>query len=227
MGFLAIMAGMAAMGFIGQGAPTGGSASNASDPLAAYSELIHVVLYITTIAIECALFFYCWVGVRRCGGNLETLSGGRWRSWKDLAADLGIAAPVWILVQGANWVFSRLLGPESVDSVNNLLPQKPLEVVFWIGVSISAGICEEIAFRGYLQHQLHAMTGNIGAAVLGQALIFGAAHSYQGWKSTIVITVLGVLFGALAAWRRNLRANVIVHTWVDVWEGWLKFIVWR
>jgi len=42
-----------------------------------------------------------------------------------------------------------------------------------------------------------------------------------------VIVVLGILFGALAAWRRNLRANMIAHAWADVWEGWLKFLVWR
>jgi membrane protease YdiL (CAAX protease family) len=222
IGFLAIMAAMAVMGFLGQGAQMG---SSATDPIAAYSVWIHVALYIFSIAIECAFFFYCWVGVRRYGGNLETLSGGRWCSWKELAADLGIAVSVWILCQGANWGFSRLLGPESVDSVNSLLPQKLPEIVAWIGVSISAGVCEEIAFRGYLQRQLHAMTGSVAVAVSGQALTFGVAHSYQGWKSTIVITFLGALFGALAAWRRNLRANMIVHVWVDVWEGWLKFVV--
>jgi len=37
--------------------------------------------------------------------------------------------------------------------------------------------------------------------------------------------VIGVLLGLLAAWRRNLRVNMIVHTWVDVWEGWLKFAI--
>jgi len=43
----------------------------------------------------------------------------------------------------------------------------------------------------------------------------------------VVIIVLGVLYGALAAWRKNLRANMISHAWADVWEGWLKFVVFR
>jgi hypothetical protein len=42
-----------------------------------------------------------------------------------------------------------------------------------------------------------------------------------------VISVLGVLYGALAAWRGNLRVNIVTHAWGDVWEGWLKFVVWR
>jgi hypothetical protein len=53
------------------------------------------------------------------------------------------------------------------------------------------------------------------------------AHGYQGWRNVVVISVLGVLFGVLAAWRKNLRANMVVHAWADVWEGWLKFVVFR
>jgi membrane protease YdiL (CAAX protease family) len=63
------------------------------------------------------------------------------------------------------------------------------------------------------------------AAVILQGVLFGLMHSYQGWKQVIVITALGVLYGALAAWRRNLRANIISHAWSDLWEGWLKQLV--
>jgi membrane protease YdiL (CAAX protease family) len=78
-----------------------------------------------------------------------------------------------------------------------------------------------------VQQQLHALSGNIGLAVLGQGVIFGLFHSYQGWTNVAVISILGVLYGALAAWRRNLRINIVAHAWGDVWEGWLKFILWR
>jgi len=107
-----------------------------------------------------------------------------------------------------------------------LLPQSLSEVLVWILVSITAGFCEELQSRGYLQRQLHALTGSIVAAVLGQGVLFGLMHSYQGWKPVVVISTLGVLYGALAAWRRNLRANIIAHAWSDVWEGWLKQLLW-
>jgi hypothetical protein len=42
-----------------------------------------------------------------------------------------------------------------------------------------------------------------------------------------VISVLGMLFGILAAWRKNLRANIIAHAWSDVWGGWLQMLVFR
>jgi hypothetical protein len=40
----------------------------------------------------------------------------------------------------------------------------------------------------------------------------------------MVILPLGILYGALAEWRGNLRANMIAHAWSDVFEGWLKFV---
>ena len=141
--------------------------------------------------------------------------------------DVGIALPFWVLWEGAAYGVHWLLGPSGAKTVDSLLPQSLLEVLIWIGASITAGVCEELAFRGYVQRQFQALTGSVVMAVLVQGIVFGLFHSYQGWKNVIVICVLGVLFGALAAWRRNLRANIIVHAWSDIWEGWLKFVVWR
>jgi membrane protease YdiL (CAAX protease family) len=140
--------------------------------------------------------------------------------------DVGVVLPFWVVWEATAWAVSRWLGPGAAKSVDSLLPRSLAEVLVWIGLSITAGVCEEMAFRGYLQRQLHALTGGIAPAVLGQALVFGLAHSYQGWKSVTVISVLGILYGALAAWRGNLRANMIAHAATDIWEGWLKFLVW-
>jgi membrane protease YdiL (CAAX protease family) len=177
--------------------------------------------------MDWGLLYYCWAGVHRRGGNLKTLSGGRWTSWRSVAVDVGIGIPFWGMWEGAAYGVHSLLGPSSAKSVDSLLPQSLLEILIWLGTSITAGVCEELAFRGYVQRQFHALTRSGAVAVLGQGLLFGLFHAYQGWKNVIVICVLGVLYGALAAWRRNLRANIIVHAWSDIWSGWLKFVVWR
>ena len=102
-------------------------------------------------------------------------------------------------------------------------PSGHLEIFLWIALSISAGICEEIVFRGYLQNQFRSATRSVVAAVILQGAVFGLAHTYQGWKQVIVIAALGVLYGMLAAWRRNLWANMIAHAWSDIYEGWASF----
>ena len=89
----------------------------------------------------------------------------------------------------------------------------------WVGVSLAAGVCEEIVFRGYLQRQLTAMTGHAGIAILLQAIIFGVGHGYQGWKPMITISAVGFILGVLAWWRGNLRAGMIAHTALDLLAG--------
>ena len=85
--------------------------------------------------------------------QLKTLSGGRWTSWKDVLTDLAIALPFWVLWEGAAYGSWRLLAAigdaGSAKSVASLLPQSLLEILIWIAISITAGICEELAFRGY------------------------------------------------------------------------------
>jgi membrane protease YdiL (CAAX protease family) len=225
VGYLAILVGLVLWGYHTQQAGIGKPGTIEPGQLGSHSAAIP--FYLISIFGDLALAYYCWAGVHKRGGNLETLTGGRWRSWKQVAQDVAITIPFWIIWELAAWGFSTLVGPREAKSVDALLPQSALEVVLWILVSINAGITEEIQSRGYLQQQLHSLTGSVTVAVLLQGLAFGFMHAYQGWQAVVVIAGLGVLYGALAAWRRNLRANMMAHAATDIWEGWLKFLVWK
>jgi membrane protease YdiL (CAAX protease family) len=86
-------------------------------------------------------------------------------------------------------------------------------------LSLSAGICEEIVFRGYLQRQLAAISGSISLAILGQAIAFGVAHGYEGVGAVIRIMVYGLAIGILAQWRGNIRAGVLAHAAWNILDG--------
>jgi membrane protease YdiL (CAAX protease family) len=221
-GFFLIIATLVALGFYSQAAQ--GPAGTGAGDLAKHGAAIGI--YLTAIVMDIAFLYYCWAGVHRRGGKLADLSGGRWRSWKDVATDIAIAVPFWLLWEATAYGVHWLVGQSNAKSVDSLLPRTPVEILLWIGVSITAGVTEELVFRGYLQQQLRAISGSLTAAVIGQGLVFGLAHSYQGWKQVVVISALGVLYGLLAAWRKNLRANMITHAFGDVWEDWLKFVLW-
>jgi uncharacterized protein len=223
VGFLAIMAALLALGLYRQHA--GGGSGAGPSQIASHGYAISI--YLTALVMDWFLLYFCWAGVRKHGGNLWDLAGGRWRSWRDVFSDLAVMLPFWAVWEGAAYVVHLILGPDNAKTVDSLLPKSLLEVLVWIATCVTAGICEEMAFRGYLQRQFHALTGSVAWAVVLQALVFGIAHGYQGWRNVVVISVLGVLYGALAAWRKNLRANMMAHAWADVWEGWLKFVVWR
>ena len=222
VGLLLIGAGVVALGFLAQSSNSG---SAPAGQLAGHGIAIRV--YLVAIFMDWALFYYCWAGVHHRGGTIWSLYGGRWNSWKSVATDLGLAVPFWALWEGVAYGVARLLGPSGAKTVDSLLPQSLLEVIAWFATCITAGICEEMIFRGYLQRQVHALSGSLWIAVVGQGVIFGLFHAYQGWHAVTIISVLGVLYGGLAAWRKNLRINVVAHAWSDIWEGWLKFVIWK
>ena len=228
VGLLLVVAGYSAYGlFVPHIATVGGGLVRGQ--LASHSQANSIFLTLTLL--NWALLRYCWVAVHRYGGNLKTLLGVRWISWKGLAVDLGIALPAWILTNIAVYELVRLyfVWRFIVPNGSNLQafpsPHGLLEILIRITASISAGICEEMVFRGFLQRQFHALTGNIVVAVLCQGFLFGFAHGYGGWNSVIECCVIGVLWGILAAWRRNLRANITVHAWQDVCNFWLRALV--
>ena len=135
-----------------------------------------VPLYLSLIAVEWLLVYGVWAGIRIRGVRLVDLIGGRWHSAKNVLIDIVVAIVLWILWLGIQAEVSRLV-PSNAKSVSTLLPQSFLEVVLWIATSLSAGFCEEVAFRGYFQKQFEAMTGSSAAAVILQAILFGILRS--------------------------------------------------
>jgi membrane protease YdiL (CAAX protease family) len=188
----------------------------------------HVIpVYISVTALNWLLVFFVWRGVRRRGGTFRSLIQGRWSNAREVMRDVGLAVCFWGLLLAATWGLDRIPSLHGTKSLDILLPKSALEVGVWLMTCASAGFCEEFVFRGYVQRQLLALSGNSLTAVIGQAVIFGAMHAYQGWVSTARIVVIGVLFGVLAAWRGTLRVGMIAHAWYDLWAGWLSRVVLR
>jgi membrane protease YdiL (CAAX protease family) len=115
-------------------------------------------------------------------------------------------------------VLFELLG-RWVTATGFLLPKSWGEAAVWIAISITAGTCEELVYRGYLQRQLWSFTKSLPAAILLQSLIFGAGHIYQGWKPALVTAIYGMVFGLVAAWRRSVVPGMIAHSALDVIGG--------
>ncbi|MGA6961625.1 MAG: type II CAAX endopeptidase family protein [Candidatus Acidiferrales bacterium] len=196
----------------GSGPPTPAAASHAA----------MIRAYLLSILSEWGMVYWAWAGVHWKGGQMRDLTGGRWTSWRGVALDVAIAIPFWFIWELTAWLMSRAVERVPAAAATYHPPSGFAEVALWILLSTSAGICEEIVFRGYLQRQFRAATRSIVAAVILQGAVFGMAHTYQGWKRVIVIAVLGILYGTLVAWRRNLRASMIAHAWSDIFEGWLR-----
>jgi membrane protease YdiL (CAAX protease family) len=169
--------------------------------------------YISVVVFEWLLVLYVGMGVHKRGVRLRDLVGGRWTTPKEVMKDFALGAGLWALWIGLT--NPHILGG-GTNAAQGLLPQGTLESVVWIPVALSAGFCEQLAFRGYLQKQFQAITGSAGLAVLIQAIVFGVGHLYEGVGPVGRITLFGILLGLLAVWRKSLRPGMITHAWSDI-----------
>ena len=181
-----------------------------------------MALYSMSVIFEVIMVCYVWLlGLRLKGKRLRDIIGGAWTEWWEPLRDLGIAMLFWMVVLLALAAMGHALGvnTDGLRAMKLLAPETAGEIVAWIVLSFTAGFCEEIMFRGYLQQQFFALTGRTEVAVILQGAIFGAAHAYQGWKGMVTIAVYGILFGILAAMRKSLRPGIIQHGLQDSATG--------
>ena len=186
------------------------------------SSRARVLQYVLTLTWEWLLFAFCLWGARKSGTGLRELVGGRWREIEDVLIDLLTAAGFWVAAMVVLSLAARLLnlaGGNQLDDVQRqigfLVPRSAREVVLWILLSVTAGICEEVVFRGYLQRQLAALSKNVWAGIVLSGLIFGSAHGYEGARRMMLVGIYGMLFGLLAHFRRSLRPGKIAHAFHD------------
>jgi membrane protease YdiL (CAAX protease family) len=133
--------------------------------------------------------------------------------------DTGVAV-VFLVARYVLLVFLRILmRPGHSPGVQRLLPHSRSELIVFMAVSATAGIVEEIIFRGYLQRQFAALRMGGWTAVTLQAVIFGLAHGYQGSSHMFLIGIFGLLFGGLAKQRVSLRPGMLAHVANDALGG--------
>ncbi len=176
-----------------------------------------VIVYFAAIAFEWSLLAFVWWGsMRGSNATLRAVVAGRQRTWRTTVIDVGVAAVLligWGLLEP---LIIRALGTEGWGSTAAILPHGALEFGVWIVLSLTAGFCEEIVFRGYLLEQLRRRTRTVSVAILFQAVMFGISHGYQGVKNMALITALGVLYGLVAYWRGSLAPGILAHVWADI-----------
>lgn len=171
--------------------------------------------YVQVMILEWIMVIFVWYGIRRRGVRLRDLVGGKWNGIGGVIRDVAIAIG-FLFVSGAILQrMSYLLKAAPNEAIRNLLPRGQTEIVLFLLLAATAGFCEEVIFRGYLQRQFTAVTRSAAAGIVVQALAFGAGHGYQGWKYMVIIAVFGILFGLLAEWRRSLRPGMIAHALQD------------
>jgi membrane protease YdiL (CAAX protease family) len=173
-------------------------------------------MYLRTIFFELVFLGIVIAGVKLRGASLQEVLGRRWKTAGEVFLDLGLGIGLLVL----SMLVAAILGGHqrtgAADQlVRFLLPQSSIEMALWVLVSITAGICEEAIYRGYLQRQLGALTHNVWVGIILSAAAFGSAHLYQGIRRATVIAVAAVVSGWFAHWRKTVRPGMFAHALQD------------
>jgi membrane protease YdiL (CAAX protease family) len=100
----------------------------------------------------------------------------------------------------------------------SFIPSVPLRWLAVIVSAMSAGICEETGFRGYMQRPIEMRHGAT-IAILISSLFFTAVHLTKSWALVEMVPIVlgaGILLGLLAWASRSLLPGMIGHVLMDV-----------
>ena len=189
-----------------------------------------IVLQWTTVALLAAL----WLVTHRSWsalGLVPRLNGGL------LGVVGGLAIFVAVLVRQG---YFQPADEESLEHLRRrtrhlerMLPTTLRERSWFFALAGTAGICEEVLYRGYLIWYLLAWTWLFAphhaflAAAVGSSLLFGAGHAYQGARGVLLTAVVAGFLAAVYWITRSLFAGMLIHALMDLHAGYLSHLAYR
>jgi len=170
--------------------------------------------------IDFAVLWGLALGVLYFTQNIEKLSlttiGWKSLSWKWVFAAIGLGILLSLLVPALTLLVSMVFLPSDTGTITEVTSN----FSWWILLLsvLTAGITEEILFRGYSLERLYEITGNKWISGLISLIFFVAIHA-TGWNIAHIIGVvipLGIILTGLYFWQRNLLFVMIVHVGIDL-----------
>jgi len=117
---------------------------------------------------------------------------------------------------------SRSVGP-AVDRVKNMaakiFPHNNQEAAVFCLLAVTAGICEEFLYRGFVFGALSRLFVPSWAVLIVSSVLFGLAHAYQGRGGMVGTLLLGTVFGSVRILYDSLVPVVFWHAAVDIVAG--------
>ena len=181
-----------------------------------------IKLYLATILFQWLLTFV--IGWRAFARGL---------TWRDLGvsgasriAVLAVSIIGALLIGAAHWANVRRMSRSNHPNLqrlralgSRLFPRTPTEIALFILLALTAGICEEFLFRGFVMAALLRAGLATWLAVIVSSAMFGIAHLYQGKGGSLGTGILGTLFALVRIAYHSLLPAVVWHAVLDVVAG--------
>jgi len=140
--------------------------------------------------------------------------------WRSLGWTPLPIAPTRVVLAGIGAAFAVVISggimrlPEGPNPMKDLVLQGGVSLVLLAAFGVFlAPLCEELAFRGFIQPLL---VRSLGAApgILISAVAFGLLHYQEygnSWKHAVLISGAGAAFGVMRHFTRSTKAAVLMH----------------
>lgn len=116
---------------------------------------------------------------------------------------------------------------DAMETHKWLMPHSKQELRWFTGgVSVSAGVCEELLFRGFILAIFTPTIGIVSSLLLG-SILFGLCHIYQGWANVLRTGILGMLLGIIYLLSNSLWVVIVLHSLIDIYGGVLGYLLQR
>jgi uncharacterized protein len=161
-----------------------------------------------------------WIAMQRPWSDLRLIVPHGWR----LAAGIALVAAFALLMAVQARSVSRIAPEKRVayrsklGRVAFLLPHTRDELRWFAALSVTAGICEELLYRGYVLWTFTPSLGLTGAA-LATIVLFGAGHAYQGRSHGIRATAAGAVMTGVVLLTGSLVPAIVLHALMDLGGG--------
>ena len=151
-------------------------------------------------------------------GEQPSLLG--WK-WDNLGREIRIGLLVVPLLFGTTFLtglFFRLFFPDHVTQQNPVLNliQSRSDLSLFLFSSVYVGGFKEEVQRAFVLVRFGSYLGGIYVGLVLWSVFFAYGHVIQGVDNAFGAGMLGLMFGLLYIWRRNLTAPMIAHAVYDV-----------
>ncbi|MGH9124939.1 MAG: CPBP family intramembrane glutamic endopeptidase [Acidimicrobiales bacterium] len=130
------------------------------------------------------------------------------------AVVLGISALVFYF--GGTWIQETL--QRQARGFLALLPRTGEERLWFVGLAVTAGCCEELIFRGFGIAYLRWLwpAAPEWALIAITAAAFGLAHLYQGPRGVVLTGLVGAYFAWVVLSTGSLWPAIAIHALLDL-----------
>lgn len=146
-----------------------------------------------------------------------------------LRVGLGFAAPALYLLLMWAQIRTLLERPDGMERLRRqfrhlppFFPRTPGERRGFVLVALTAGVCEEVIFRGFAIWYFTALTG-LAAAVVLSTVLFGLCHIYLGRGPAIRAGGVGLLMAIVVVATHSLWPAIVWHALMDLVAGELAY----